>query len=543
MSNRRSRAVTALTALLVVGAAAGTAHGPETQGTERRRTAEPAVSQNAVLGPVLGDQTRPNIVVIMADDMREDELAHMPRTRALVEDQGLRFVNSFSQHPQCCPARASFLTGRYTHNHGVWSNRGDYGGFLRLDDADTMPVRLNRAGYNTVFLGKYLNDYGTLPLTNGSPSTTYVPPGWADWRGAASGIYNYFNTTLNVDGTLRANPGWYQTRMFGAETRDIISRHARSPRPFFLWASYVAPHVGAPREKDDPDPVEREDGHLYQFLSPAVPADVRDMFDSEILRAPGDGGEEDVGDKPYYIRDQPPANLVERAALTEVTRQRAESLEVLDQEVEQTIEALERAGELDDTVVVFTSDNGYFLGEHRIRQGKLLPYEPALRVPLLVRGPGIPAGEVSQTPVLTIDFAPTLLGLAATRPDPAMDGADFLAATLGRASDLGVGWTRAVLTETGPRSTARNTPDGTLPPGADTLRFTQGVRTGRYLYVEHATGERELYDQRTDPAQLENLVGRERAEAAVRQLAALLDRLEDCTGPECREPAPASLHR
>ncbi|MDQ3616532.1 MAG: sulfatase [Actinomycetota bacterium] len=558
MPNRRSRALAALTALVVIGLLASTAepaqqsarqsaqqsarqfaHQPE----QRRTPRAPPVTGSATLGPALGEQTRPNIVVIMADDMREDDLRFMPRTRALLGDQGVRFANSFSPHPMCCPARASFVTGKYTHNHGVWSNRGAYGGFHRLDDSDTMPVALSAVGYDTVFLGKYLNGYGLSPLPDGSPSETYVPPGWTDWRGSARRTYQYFQTTLNINGTLRANPGWYQTRMLGAETEDILSAQARSPRPFFLWASYIAPHIGKPPEKDDPLPVERTDGAYSRFPTPAVPADVRGMFDETITRAPGQDGEDDVSDKPFYLRNLPQIARDELASLAEVVRQRAESLEVLDREVELTVDALDRTGELDDTVLMFTADNGYFLGEHRIRQGKLLPYEPALRVPLLVRGPGIPAGEVRNDPVLSIDFAPTFLELSGAQPDPAHDGQSFLDPA--RPSDLthDSGWDRVILTETGPRKLKKVTRTGTLPPGADAVRFTQGARTRRYLYVEHATGERELYDQRSDPGQLDSIVEDRRAEPIVEKMAALLARLRDCAGEECRAPSPHFVDR
>ncbi len=545
MLSRRSRAVAALTALLTIGAVVGTPPSvTEIRAASSTRDLTALDTPRSVtLDQAIGEQTRPNIVVITADDMRDDDLQYLPRTRSLLGDRGVRFVNSFSPHPLCCPARASFLTGKYTHNHHVWSNHGSRGGFVALDDSATMPVGMQSAGYNTVFLGKYLNGYGKLPLADGSPSVTYVPPGWTDWRAAARGTYNYFDTTLNVNGDLRDHPGWYQTRMLGAESRDLINQHARSPRPFFLWASYVAPHVGRPAERDDPVRIDRENGYVNKFQTPAVPSDVRGLFDAIITAAPGDAGETDVSDKPFFIRNQPPADPDERAALTEVTRQRAESLEVLDQEVEATVQALERTGQLDDTLLIFTADNGYLLGEHRIRQGKLLPYEPSLRVPLLVRGPGIPTGQVRTDPVLTIDFAPTFLELAGAQPDAAMDGASFLEPPQTGDATRDTGWTRSILTETGPRARRNKSEDGSPIATADRLRFTQGVRTGRYLYVEHATGERELYDLRSDPDQLDNIFATRPAELVERQMAALLDQMRNCRGEDCRKPAPSSLHR
>ena len=158
--------------------------------------------------------------MITVDDMREDELVYMPKTRALLADAGVTFENSFSPYPLCCPARSSFLTGLYTHNHEVWSHAEPWG-FKVLKDADTLPVWLQQAGYDTVFLGKYLNGYGAQPAPDGSSptSTTYIPPGWSDWRGAIDGgpgpdfpdkdggTYRFFNTTLNDNGEFYLEPG------------------------------------------------------------------------------------------------------------------------------------------------------------------------------------------------------------------------------------------------------------------------------------------------------------------------------------------------
>ena len=330
------------------------------------------------------------------------------------------------------------------------------------------------------------------------------PPGWDSEE--AGGTYRYRDTTLNVNGTLRGNQGWYQTEMLGTETEDVIGQFARSPRPFFLWASYVAPHIGLPDEADDPTTLRRSDGVESRIKTPARPPRVWGLFDDLITEAPGAAGEADVSDKPYFIRSLPEATAEEREAMATLTRQRAESLYVLDEQIGRTADALEAAGELDDTIFMFTSDNGFFIGEHRMRSGKLLPYEPSLRVPTLMSGPGIPAGQTRRDPFLTIDFAPTILDAAGARPDPAMDGVSQL--EVARTGDRG--WTRGVLTESGPLN-AHKYPRGlgplldVRPGGPSPLRFSQGVRTDRYLYVEYASRDQELYDLRRDPGQLENL--------------------------------------
>jgi arylsulfatase A-like enzyme len=502
------------------------------------------------IDPLPGDDVRPNIVVIMADDMRDDEVQYMPNVQRLIGDQGVRFVNTFSPQPLCCPARASFLTGMYSHNHKVWSHADPFG-FRVFHDAQTLPVWLSAVGYNTGFLGKYLNGYGRQTLRDGSPSVHYVPPGWTDWSGSVDsgiqdeayngGTYRYFDTTLNVDGTLVPHQGRYNTEVFGERSLDLIERYAQSPKPFFLWASYVAPHHGAPAEPDDPGVVLRDNGDTTDFKTPARSESVKGMFDDEITRAPGADGEEDVSDKPFFIRDLPELNQAERDALTEVSRQRAEALFALDEQVGRTMQALKETGELDNTLVVFTSDNGYFLGEHRDRQGKILPYEPSLRVPLLMRGPGIPAGQVRRDPFLMIDFAATFLDAAGAQPRADVDGASLWDV----ARDGDRGWTRGILTETGPRHVSNDVGESdnflVLGGGPSPLRFSQGMRVPHYLYVEHASREKELYDLRTDPAEDHNLVDRPAVRHVQSELARLLDELRNCVGAECRIPLPQDL--
>ena len=409
------------------------------------------------VAPLVGRPDRPNVLVIMTDDARNDDLRFMPHVRHLIGDQGVRFTNTFSPQPLCCPARASFLTGEYSHNHHVWSHAPPYG-FQALHDASTLPVWLNQAGYDTSFLGKYLNGYGVQPLRTGEPSLRYVPPGWTDWRGSVDGgitagsaldggTYRYFDTTLNENGRLMPHQGVYQTTLLGQLTRDELRQQVASPRPFFSWVSYVAPHHGGPTEADDPAPVRRADGTTQVFQNPARPRRVWGRFDSVVTHAPGYEGERDVRDKPFFIRNLPTLTPDEERGVLEDARQRAEALSLVDRQVALTMRTLRQTGQLRNTYVVFTSDNGYFLGEHRMRQGKILPYEPSLRVPLMIRGPGIPKGQVRTDPFTLIDFAPTILEAAGVQVPPTVDGESLLG--VARRGDRG--WRRGILTETGPR--------------------------------------------------------------------------------------------
>jgi N-acetylglucosamine-6-sulfatase len=490
-------------------------------------------------------QSRPNIVMIMADDMRKGDLRWMPKTRQLIASQGAQFANSFASYPLCCPARASFLTGEYTHNHHVWSHRPPYG-FTSFDDDSTLPRWLRGAGYNTLFLGKYLNGYGKRPLADGSSSVRYVPPGWTEWRGSIDGglpsddpmngsTYRYWDMTLNVNGTLESHQGQYSTRLIGRQSTDLIKKYAPKAEPFFLWASYVAPHHGLPREFDDPPDVTRDDGKITHIVTPAVPSEVRGRFDAQISRADGLPSERDVSDKPVFIRNLPPINKLEQTAMLEAARQRAEAVSVLDAQVSRTIKTLSATGELDNTIVMFTSDNGYFQGEHRMRQGKTLPYEPSLRTPLLMRGLGIPHGVTRYSPFLTIDFAPTILDAAGAALRNSIDGQP----RLGVARHGDSGWKRPVLTETGPRSTVTAAAESKPPLRLDSTTsddkpYSVGVRTRRYLYVEHLSGEKELYDMRKDRAQVRSVVDRPVYAKDRRWLARILHDLRHCVGAECR---------
>ena len=519
----------------------------------------PSLSLAPVVDRGVAGGDRPNVLVLMTDDMRDDDLRFMPNVRRLIGDQGVRFTNMFSPQPLCCPARASFDTGLYSHNHGVWSHVEPFG-FHALDDRRTLPVWMHALGYDTTFLGKYLNGYGRQPTRTGDPSDRYVPPGWTDWRGSvdtspesrdpdspthylAGGTYHYFDTTLNVHGDLEPHEGVYQTHLYSGVTQEMLRRESRSPNPFFAWISFTAPHSGVPHEPDDPPPYPVPGKKQPEiFDNPARPDYVKGRFNGRITAIPGgDDPHDDISTKPFFIRDRTPMTQVEDDAVLADYRQRVEALSVVDDEVANVMATLRRTGELDNTYVVFTSDNGYFLGEHRMRQGKILPYEPSLRVPLLIRGPGLPHGVERTDPFLMPDFAPTIVDAAGGQAPAYVDGASML--DVAEHGDRG--WTRGILTETGPRGVHSDVKESdnflVRRKKKFVLRYSLGVRTGRYLYVEHHDGERELYDLRRDPRQFDNVVDEPRMARVVRLLARELRLLRDCKGAECRQPLPPAL--
>lgn len=440
----------------------------------------------------------PNIVLIVTDDQTVEDLAAMPQVRERLAATGVGFEEAFAPYPLCCPARATLLTGQYAHNHHVLGNKLPYGGFQRFDDRETLPVWLQRAGYDTVMLGKYLNGF---PVEG---DEGYIPPGWTDWRVPVAGIYNFWNYTLNVNGQMTTYENRYQADVWQEHLDDIVETYAGGDDPFFLWAGFLAPHNGGPAEPDDP---------TTGLGTPAVAPEYRDaQSDLELPDKPSIN-EADVSDKPAHIRRAQLRNL---DALTELLQQRRESLMSVDDAVGRMMDRLEAAGELDDTVFVFTSDNGYLVGEHR-RVGKTIGYEESVRVPLILSGPGIPSGAVRSQLVSHADIAPTILELAGASPGLVTDGRSLLPYAADRDDARG----RAILLQAGPQ-------------GASPDRWYTAIRTRSRVYVEYDTGERELYDLRDDPLQLESAHEDIRQSGVVRRLASRLSVLRDCAGETCR---------
>ena len=464
-------------------------------------------------------------------------------------DRGITFRNSFTTDPLCAPSRASFLTARFAHNHRVLSVFDPYG-FRSFDDSSTLATRLRGSGYRTALVGKYLNGYGAQ-LTYGSrrPSLRYVPPGWTQWWGASDhqwrpgqwpggNTYNYLHLTSNVNGVLRTWPGRYTTGVTAEQTQYLLRRfgNASPRRPWFIWWTPIAPHEGGPAERDDPGITRTYDGVSIAWKTPARPTWVKHRFDQVITHGAGTPlahpAESDVSDKPGYLRRYPPLTPLEKRAERAVTRQRAEALFVLDQHIAGTLGALGRSGQAARTIVVLTSDNGYYLGEHRKRQGKVTLHEPAVRVPLIMAGPGIPHG-VRYDPATELDLAVTLAAWAGTTlVDP--DG-HSLRSTI---ADGDHGWTRPVVLEgLMPESDyASGTVDHATMRGLN----TSGLRLGRYVVLRYSTGETEVYDLSADPLQLHSLIGPESGD--LRQL--LTDTWRQYAGCErahCQVALPASL--
>jgi N-acetylglucosamine-6-sulfatase len=445
---------------------------------------------------------RPNVVVLMTDDQTLESIRVMPGVRRVLADRGTTFARNFVSFPLCCPSRATFLTGQYAHNHGVLGNRPPTGGYGRLDRKEALPVWLARAGYRTMHVGKFLNRYGQ------DLGPYHVPPGWDDWHGSVDPFtYEYYGTMLNENGSLHSYPSDYSTDLYARRAEELIGRAAGGDRPFFLSVGFLAPHSGGPPELDDPAglatpvPAPR---HHDRFIAEPLPPSVRASFN-----------ETDMSDKPAFLRALPPISEEKAEAIEENYRQELESLLAVDEAVVSIVSALRAYGELDNTLLIFTSDNGFFHGEHRMPSEKMLVYEPSIRVPLIMRGPGVPVGAVRRQLVTNADLAPTILDIADASPTKPQDGRSLLPLL----ADPGLEWGRDLLIEG--------------PEGFNVVSYA-ALRTYRYVYVEYATGERELYDLQRDPDELDS-VHDDPAYAPVRSaLAQRLSALRVCAGEGCR---------
>jgi arylsulfatase A-like enzyme len=492
--------------------------------------------------PAFGAQ-QPNFVFVLTDDqdLSSYNARTMPRTTRLLAGPGTTFTDYVDVTPLCCPSRAALLTGQYGHNNGVLNNNPGYSTLREPDNV--LPVWLQRAGYQTANVGKFLNGYERAVKDNKE-----VAPGWDEWA-TLVGKHSFYDFKLAVSGEERKvkyENGPYLTDELNRRAVELVHEFS-GPQPFFLQLSQLAPHVengdsGGPCG-GDAVPAPRD---LGRFAGEPLP-------DSPALN------EADVSDKPPFVSGLPSISPA-KMRLAEIRwRCRLESLGAVDRGIARLVRALRAEGELERTVIIFTSDNGTFHGEHRLPGGKGLPYAEAAHMPLVIRAPaalrgGGPAPARVAEPTANIDLAPTIVEWAGTETCPesgecrVMDGRSLLPLLERRTDEWPAD--RAILTEL-------DIGKDKLAAGRGISCHYEGVRQGRWLYVDHTaipdldTGEcgesevLELYDRLRDPYELENLAaGRPRARAAAtaERLAALTAELADCAGVKGRDPEPPSGH-
>ncbi len=487
---------------------------------------------------------KPNIIVIQTDDQDNGTVNPrvMPNVIRLLSSVGTTFADYIDSGPLCCPSRAVLLTGQYGHNNGVtWNGADAYADLVGKDD--TLPVWLQRAGYVTAHLGKYLNFYGKAVS-----SPNEVAPGWDEWHTALEGAHPipYYDYRLRENGhalDYGSSKRDYITRVLNDKAVHLIHEYVPGPKPLFLALDQIAPHGGPPYTP-------RCHGAPLPY-----PADRHAFVHTPLPESPA-FNEADVSDKPRFVRLKPRLTPDEIANLQRVNGCRLATLQSVDRGVEHIVEALREEGALKNTAIIYTSDNGYLLGQHR-EVAKVVPYEKSLHVPFIVRvppefrGPEGAPQSLSST-VANVDIAPTILDLAGAQPCPrtgpcrVLDGRSLLPAIR---SD-GRNWPqhRAIPLELNGSRADANTP----------CRY-QGLRTAGQVYVEYLSvvppgqghaacepdNEVEHYNLRSDPFELENIFPAPPGtpEALDEQrLAARVARLSDCAGIRGRDPMPASGH-
>ncbi|HEX6843961.1 MAG TPA: sulfatase-like hydrolase/transferase [Actinomycetota bacterium] len=408
---------------------------------------------------------KPNVVLILTDDQRFDTLWAMPNVQSLLVNHGVTFTNGIVANALCCPSRANILKGAYSHTTRVYQNSGTYGPFgAGFSDSSTVGTWMDGAGYRTAFVGKYFNFYEQ------NRGASYVPPGWDRWVAFATddvGGGRYYDYGLSVDGTRLAygsTTADYSTDVLAGYAESFV-RSTPAAEPLFLMFTPYAPH----------EPADAAPRHTSTFSSLAP-------------WRPPSYDEPDVSDKPSYIRAIPRFGSTNTARIDSIRRKQYQSLQAVDDAVARLVTALQETGRLSNTMIVFTSDNGFLWGEHRWgRNGpenKQVPYEESIRVPYVVRyDPLVTAPRTDPSLVLNIDLAPTFTALAGV-PAPGAEGRSFLPLL----QTPGSPWRTDLLIE----HYLSNVPTYCA------------VRTTDSIYVRYGTGEQELYLLGTDPYELVN---------------------------------------
>jgi N-acetylglucosamine-6-sulfatase len=433
-----------------------------------------------------GATAKPNIVFILADDMRNDDLRFMPKTRSVLGDKGMSFSNAFVSNALCCPTRATIMRGQYSHNTGVWSNKGSSGGLQAYrkggNEKDNVATRLDAAGYRTGLFGRYLNEYS---------GTRGKPPGWDRWFAHTDGSRSY-NYKVNDDGRIihfGSTSRDYETDVIAAHAKAFIGASAKAGVPFFAYVAPRAPHSPA-------TPASR-DKHAYDGL--------------KARRLPS-FNEKNVADKPPWIRKLPRLSDAKMAKIDNRAEKRAETLQALDDLVAGIVRRLNDRRVLSNTYIFFTSDNGWHEGEHRIPKEKWRPYEEDIHMPLLVRGPGVAARHKAHKLVLDTDYLPTFTDLADVHTPNYVDGRSLQPVLEGNST----AWRSAILLEAA----------ASYSPAYRGIRTSDGRK-----YVEYASGKKELYHLDRDPYELRDSFDPSNPPAT---LITRLKKLKSCAAASCR---------
>jgi arylsulfatase A-like enzyme len=467
------------------------------------------------------EQERPNVIVVMTDDQRLWDMEAMPLTNRLLGEAGTTFENALSTYPLCCPSRATFLSGQYEHNHGVIDNDAPDGGYGKFDFSNALGAWLQAAGYRTAHVGKQLNEYGALT----QPGQDQVPPGYDDWFAlrdpSTYSMYNYVVQDNDLRRPYGVLPADYQTDVLADRAVADIRSWAPDDRPFFMHFAPSAVHWEFVDSEAGPRSAPRHEG----------------AFADHAFHARANYDEEDVSDKPSVIRRYARIGPELRQKIENAHRTRLAALLAVDEAVARIVRELEQVGELDRTVIVFTSDNGYLHGEHRFPSEKVVPYEESVRVPLLIRGPGFPARAKRRQLVGNIDLAPTIVELAGASAGRPMDGESLL--PFARAADHRGGRSLVLEADFAQLTGQHEVVIPEYHRGVNV--YYDAIRTARYKYVHwfrnvdgEPADEEELYDLEADPYELDSLHASPRHAGVKAALVRELASFKDCRGADCR---------
>jgi arylsulfatase A-like enzyme len=425
----------------------------------------------------------------LTDDLAWNLVRHMPQVRAL-EHAGSTMSRYYVVDSLCCPSRAAIFTGEYPHDDGVFTNAGSDGGYKAYNrkgnPAKSFAVALQKSGYRTAMMGKYLNGYGPADK---------IPPGWDNWDVTGEG-YQEFNYTLNQNSALQHyghNAKSYLTEVLSAKAGSFIDSSTASGKPFMLEVATFAPHrpyTVAPR---------------YRHAAATVPYPKNGAW-NRLPKNP-----------PAWLAGRPRLTARQKNLITATYRKRVEDDLSVDDMIGHLEARLRADGVAKNTYVIFSSDNGYHMGEYRLLPGKQTAFDTDIHVPLIVTGPGVPAGRVISKLASNIDLNPTFETLAGLGVPADVDGHSLAGLWHGQRP---ANWRRSVLIEHHGPDHARGDPDRQAKASADPPSY-EAVRTANALYVLYANGKQEYYNTARDPLELDNIAGKGVPASIMKALKAL----------------------
>jgi len=451
------------------------------------------------------DARRPNIILVLADDFSWNLVKYMPNVRSM-QAQGVTFSRFFVSDSLCCPSRATIFTGMYPHNTGVFTNGGRDGGFFAFHnyglEEQTFATKLHSVGYTTALMGKYLNGY--TPSLSVDGEELYIPPGWDEWNVGGKGYAGY-EYGLNENGRYRyygSKTEDYLTDVLATKSVAWINRVAAARKPFFLEIAPFAPHSPY-------TPAPRHETWFLDVKAPRTPA----------------FNETDMRDKPRWLRNRKALRQLQVSTIDEDFRMRAQAVQAIDEMIGRLRDALAARGQLANTYILFTSDNGLHMGEHRLAAGKQTAFETDIHVPLVVTGPRVPHGWRLPQITSTIDLYPTFAQLAGAKIPRSVDGRSLKPLLEGLKPAT---WRQAVVIEHHGPDITRGDPDFPGPFGGNPPSYN-AIRTGTGTYVEYSNGDTEYYNLNKDPYQLSNTANN-LTSAARGRLHTQLAAISECSG-------------